>query len=421
METEIKTSLLTGKNVCVTFILWSLIGCGIGLLVGVVGIAFHMALEHAEAFRGAQPWILWLLPFGGLAIVFFYRFEKVINDRGTNFILVAVRANEGVSLRMAPLIFFGTVVTHLFGGSAGREGAALQLGGSIASHIGAKLRLNEKDMRIITMTGMAAGFSALFGTPIAAVIFSMEVITVGVMHYSAMVPCMIGAMVATQLSRMFGIVPTAFQIIGVPTQFSLLTGAGVAGLALLCALVSISFCVILNIVSHGYGKFFKNSYMRVFVGGCIVILLTYIVGCRDYNGAGMNIIKNAVQGEVKIEAFFLKMVFTAVTLGAGYKGGEIVPSLFVGATFGCLVGPLLGLSPSFASGLGMVAVFCGVTNCPLTSIFLSIELFGVAGLGYYALCAAVSYMLSGYYGLYSEQKIMYSKTQPEFIDRNIHH
>ena len=172
--------------------------------------------------------------------------------------------------------------------------------------------------------------------------------------------------------------------------------------------------------AHQYHKHFKNPLLRVFVGGCIVIAITYLVGCRDYNGAGMDMIRNAIAGDAKAEAFLLKIIFTALTLGAGFKGGEIVPSFFIGATFGCVAGPLLGLPASFAASLGMTAVFCGVTNCPLASILLSIELFGFQGTGYYALCCAISYMLSGYYGLYSEQKIMYSKVQPEFINKNVH-
>lgn len=177
------------------FVMWSCGGICIGFVIGLVGIAFHLALEWATEFRTAHPMLLWLLPFGGLAIVLAYRLAGQEKDRGTNFILVAVRANEAVTLRTAPLIFFSTVVTHLLGGSAGREGAALQLGGSIASSFGRIFQLNEREGRIMTMCGMAAGFAALFGTPLTSVIFAMEVITVGVMHYSAIVPCIISALV----------------------------------------------------------------------------------------------------------------------------------------------------------------------------------------------------------------------------------
>ena len=404
----------------VSFLMWSFAGMAIGTIVGMVGIAFHLALEWATEFRMEHPWLLWLLPFGGLAIVLAYRLEHMENDKGTNFILIAVRSNEAVSLKTAPLIFFSTVVTHLLGGSAGREGAALQLGGSIASSFGRAIELNEKEERMMTMCGMAAGFSALFGTPLASVVFAMEVITVGVMHYSAIVPCVVASLVAAGLSQGMGIAPTAFAVAGIPEKIMLDTAWCVGLLGILCALISMLFCIVMEKVSHQYRRHLKDPLVRVFVGGCIVIACTYLVGCRDYNGAGMDSIIRAVQGDAKAEAFLLKILFTALTLGAGFKGGEIVPSFFIGATFGCVVGPLLGLPASFAASLGMAAVFCGVTNCPLASIILCIELFGFTGAGYYALCCAVSYMLSGYYGLYSEQKIMYSKVQPEFINKNAH-
>lgn len=403
------------------FLLWCLIGCAIGVVVGLIGVVFHIALEWAGETQGAHPWLLWLLPIGGLLIMFFYRVELTERDKGTNFVLNAVRTNDPISLKIAPLIFVSTVITHLLGGSAGREGAALQLGGSIASHFSVRAKLDEKSRRILTMAGMSAGFSALFGTPLASVIFSMEVITVGIMHYSALVPCTLAALMASQLAKYFGIAPTSFLINSVPNALTLKIGGSVVILGVLCALVSMLFCIIMERVSAEYQKRLTNPYWRIFVGGCIIIALTYLVGTRDYNGAGMYVIARAIRGEARMEAFFLKIVFTALTLGVGYKGGEIVPAFFVGATFGCVVGPLIGLPASFAAGLGMVAVFCGVTNCPLTSIFLAIEMFGIHGLGYYALCCAVSYMLSGYYGLYSAQKIMYSKTKPEFIDRPVHH
>lgn len=408
------------ENNLIHFVMWGCGGLCIGFVIGLVGIAFHLSLEWATEVRMANPWLIWLLPVGGLAIVLAYRLAGMEKDRGTNFILVAVRSNEPVTLKTAPLIFFSTVVTHLLGGSAGREGAALQLGGSIASSFGRNFQLNEKEERIMTMCGMAAGFAALFGTPLTSVIFAMEVITVGVMHYSAIVPCIISALVASGLSKAVGIRPTSFEIVGIPETIGLETCWLVAVLGILCAVLSVLFCIVMEHTGHAYRKYFKNPMVRVFVGGCIVIGATYLVGCRDYNGAGMDIIVKALNGDAKTEAFLLKILFTALTLGAGYKGGEIVPSFFIGATFGCIVGPLMGLPATFAASLGMAAVFCGVTNCPLASIMLCIELFGFHGTAYYALCCAISYMLSGYYGLYSEQKIMYSKVEPEFINKNVH-
>lgn len=401
------------------FLIWSFIGAVIGAVVGVVGITFHILLEEVTAFRMSHPWILFLLPLGGLVIAGLYHLLRMQNDRGTNLILIAVRVNEKVSLRLTPLIFISTIITHLLGGSAGREGAALQIGGSIGSFIGRKIKLDEKDERIITMCGMSAGFAALFGTPVAAVVFSMEVITVGIMHYSAIVPSIIAAITATGISMTCGVTPTAFTLESVPA----LSPSGVGSVILLgmfCAGVSVLFCLAMETAGKYYKQIFKNGYIRIFVGGCIVVAITLLLGTRDYNGAGMDVIARAVAGEAEYPAFLWKILLTALTLGAGYKGGEIVPSFFVGATFGCVIGPWIGLPASFAAGTGMAALFCGVTNCPIASVILCVELFGAEGIAYYTLACAVSYMLSGYYGLYSEQKIMYSKMQPEFINKSVH-
>lgn len=400
------------------FVMWSCGGICIGFVIGLVGIAFHLALEWATEFRTAHPMLLWLLPFGGLAIVLAYRLAGQEKDRGTNFILVAVRANEAVTLRTAPLIFFSTVVTHLLGGSAGREGAALQLGGSIASSFGRMFQLNEREGRIMTMCGMAAGFAALFGTPLTSVIFAMEVITVGVMHYSAIVPCIISALVAAGLSQAVGIAPTTFSIAHIPAAVGLENCFRVTVLGVLCAILSVLFCIVMEHIGGAYRRIFKNPFVRVFCGGCIVIAATYLVGCRDYNGAGMNIITQALQGDAKAEAFLLKILFTALTLGAGFKGGEIVPSFFTGATFGCLFAILTGANAPLCAAIGMVSVFCGVTNCPITALLISFELFGFDHAYYYLIAIAVSYMLSGYYSLYHAQTIVYSKFENSYVNRH---
>lgn len=419
MWEKTKTHIMSCESVFTIFLKWVIIGCVVGGIVGIIGITFHCLLEVATAFRMEHPKILLCLPFGGLAIIGLYHLLGIKKDRGTNFILVAVRQNEAVSLKMAPLIFISTIITHLFGGSAGREGAALQLGGSIASFLGRIINLNEKDERIITMCGMAAGFSSLFGTPLTAVIFSMEVITVGVMHYSAIVPATIAALVSSAMAQKLGFLPVAYTLLGVPDGLNLKLALSAGILGICCALASMLFCIVMDKTSGFYRIYIENPYIRVFVGGVLMLVFTLLLGTSDYNGAGMDIIQKAVGGEARPEAFFLKILLTAITLGAGYKGGEIVPTFFIGATLGCVLGPLLGISPSFAAGMGLTAVFCGVTNCPIASVFLCIELFGAKGIVYCALCCGISYMLSGYYGLYSEQKIMYSKVKPEFIDRNV--
>lgn len=252
----------------------------------------------------------------------------------------------------------------------------------------------------------------------AAAIMSMEVVSVGVMYYAAIVPCLLSALIAQGIAMQMGISPTSFQVLDVP-ELSPLVLVQLVALGILCALVAVLFCGVMHLVPKLYDRISKGPYRRVLLGGVLIVLLSLLLG-RDYNGAGVNMIQIALDGHSRPEAFFLKMLFTALTLAAGFKGGEIVPAFFCGATFGCFYGALLGLPASFAAAAGLVSVFCGVTNCPLTSILLSYELFGGDGLPLYALCCAVSYMLSGYSSLYHAQKIVYSKLRPEYINRETH-
>ena len=408
---------------------WLIFSGLIGLIVGCVSAAFYHAFFWATSARTTHLWLIGLLPLGGICIVALYRLCGLEKDQGTNFVLVAVRENVPLRLRTAPLVFFSTILTHLVGGSSGREGAILQIGGSISSKVGQWMKLDDKDSRIITMCGMAAAFSALFGTPITAAMFAMEVVSVGVLYYAAIVPCAVSSIMGLWVAKLFHVPATAFPLTGIP-DLSPVALLQVIVLGVLFALLSILFCRIMHTVPHLYQRFFPNSFLRAAVGGFLVIALTLPVWLWnpftfDYNGAGESIIHAAVEGHARPEAFLLKMLFTALTLGAGFKGGEIVPVFFTGATFGCTVAPLLGLSPSFGAGLGMVCVFCGVTNCPITSLLMALELFGEGSsamftgqsMGLFAVCIAISYTLSGYYGLYKEQKIVYSKFRPEFINK----
>lgn len=408
------------KRYLFTFIKWTFLAVVIGVVCGCIGTVFHICVEKATEIRTENSWIIFLLPFAGLFIVFLYTKTNQENDKGTNLVIESVRSAEKIPAIMAPLIFIATFLTHLFGGSAGREGAALQIGGSVAATIGRGCKMKEDDIRVITMCGMSAMFAALFGTPLTAAVFAMEVISVGVIYYTALVPCSFAAVVGTLVAKKFGIAPVAYKIANYP-NVNTKTIISVAILALLCALVSIVFCITMAYTGKMYKKYIKNQYLRAFVGGVIVVLLTVMVGTHDYNGAGMNIVEKAINGKAANTAFIMKIIFTAVTLGAGFRGGEIVPTFFIGATFGCVVGPIIGLNPGFAAAVGIVAMFCSVVNCPLASMILSIELFSSSDVILFAIACAVSYMMSGYYGLYSSQKIMYSKLAPNFINRNAKH
>ena len=395
---------------------WMLLATAAGVSCGLVGTAFHLAVEIATELRGEFPWLLCGLPLAGLAIVGLYKLLGT-EGQGTNDIFNEVHSGGTISLLLVPAIFLGTVLTHLCGGSAGREGAALQMGGALGYRAGRLFGFDERDLRVATTTGMAAFFTALFGTPLAAAVFSIAVVSVDAFYHSAFFPALIGALEAYGISRLLGVEPTHFTVEAPALAAGPLVQAGI--LAALCGLLSVLFCGTIRLTEHQLQKRIPSPWLRAFAGGCAVVILTWLCGSADYNGAGMQVIAAAVEeGTAHPAAFLLKILFTAVTLGAGFKGGEVVPSFFVGAAFGCAAGPLLGLPAGFAAALGLVSVFCGATNCPLASIALSVELFGSEGLLYFALACCVSYVLSGYGGLYSSQTILHSKLKGRYI--NVH-
>lgn len=405
------------RQYIISFFKWTLIALVTGGIGGALGAGFRYAVNYVTEIREEYSWLCFLLPVGGVMIAFLYRVTKLSGHADTNLIINSVRTEGKVPLYLAPVIFLSTVITHLFGGSAGREGAALQLGGCIGSAIGRSVKLGEKDMHLAVMCGMSGLFSALFGTPLTATIFAMEVISVGIIYYSAFLPCIVSALTAYGITLLFGLPPTAYPLTDIP-ELSVVTILLVAVIGLAAALVSMAFCITLEQIHKFAAKTFKNEYLRVIVGGAVIALLTLILGTR-YNGIGGSVITAAVvDGEALPYDFVLKMLFTAITIGFGYKGGEIIPTFFIGSTMGALIGSLIGLPPGFAAAIGLVALFCGVVNCPIASLVLSVELFGSGGLLYFAVAVCLSYMLSGYYGLYSGQKIMYSKRRARYINRN---
>ena len=398
-----------------TFYRWVLLSVVTGLVCGVVGSAFHLTVDKATEIRLDNPWLIFLLPVGGVLIAFIYRVSHMEGE-GTNGIIDSIHDGGRVHIRLVPVIFISTAITHLVGGSAGREGAALQIGGGIGYRVGRMLKLDDKDMRLVTLCGMSAVFAALFGTPLTATIFALEVISVGVLYYSGLIPCLVASVTAYGVSRLFGIAPMRYTVLLEPLEVGLLVRVCI--LAVTCAVVSMVFCIAMHKTEQFASTKIKNGYLRAAVGGVIVIALTLIAGSDSYNGIGTDVIASALgEGKAPTWGFLWKIVFTAVTIGFGFKGGEIVPTMFIGAVLGCTVGPLLGIPAQFAAAIALVAVFCGAVNCPIASIILSVELFGSGELLYFALACGISYMLSGYFGLYSSQKIMYSKTRAEFINR----
>ena len=394
-----------------TFCSWSIFGILTGIVVGGIASVFDLALVWGNSFRASHPNILFGLPLAGLAISWLYYHLGQEGDQGTNLVIDSIRKKEGVPWYVAIRIFIATFLTQLFGGSAGREGAALQMGGSIASTIAQVFRKWKLDRNTVIMTGMAGTFSALFGTPLAATIFALEMVNVGEIYYFALVPCCFAAVVGKMVAHTMGVESERFFLPHVPdmTPYHMLISIL---LAVCCTVISVAFCVIMKKAHAFFHKPSWNHYASVFTAGCILVVLNLAVGSTDYMGAGMDIIVNAVKGHANPEAFILKIIFTAITLGSCYKGGEIVPSFFIGSTFGCLFGQVVGFTPEVCAALGMVSVFCGVTNCPIASLLIAAELFGFEGIYYFLVCISVSYMLSGYHSLYSSQTILHDKFKP---------
>lgn len=392
---------------------WLVLSVLVGLVVGAIGAGFAHTLTWVNHLREAHPWLLYGLPIGGVIIVALYRGARHTSDRGTDTMLQAVRGEEVPAARTAPLIFVSTAITHLCGGSAGREGAALQLGGSLAGLLGRQCRMNEEDQRILVMCGMAAGFSALFGTPLAAAVFVLEVAYIGRMEYTALFPCVLASMTAHFVAEFFQVPPEVFPLVSLP----LITPLGMGQAILLGAAAagaSVIFCLLLHQTERLYRKV-KNPYLRIALGGVLVIIAAKCLNAMSYLGSGMGIVETIFHQKetMPIWSFLLKMLFTALTLGAGFKGGEIVPSFTVGAALGAAVAPWLGLPVELCAACCMTGVFCGVTNCPITALLIAFELFGFEGMPWFLPAVAVSYLLSARHSLYHAQRFCRSKVALE--------
>ncbi len=394
------------------FIKWTFFSLIMGAVGGGVGAVFSHMISYVTDVRMNTDWLLYLLPLGGVVIAGIYHILKT-EHKGTNEVFEAVRSQEKVPFSLAPAITLGSAITHLLGGSAGKEGAALQLGGSIASVISRAFRCDDKDRHILTVSGMAAVFAAVFGTPMGAAVFAVEVVSVGYVSLSALYPSFASALVSYMVAVRLGIHPERFCVDIIP-ELSAESFIKVGAFAVVAAVVSIVFCVAMKFFHKGFEKYIRNAYIRAFVGGALVVIMTLIVGTRDYNGSGMHIIEGIFHGEkVSKAAFLMKIIFTAITIGSGFRGGEIVPTLFIGATLGFTMADLVGLPIAFCAALGMVALFGSVTNCPIATVFLAVELFGADGILYYAFAVFVSFVLSGYFSLYKGQRIVFSKIKEE--------
>ncbi len=398
------------KKYAPDFLCVTVISLFLGAVCGFIGALFVKSISFVTSLRENNNWILYLLPILGATVVLLYKYLKV-SGIGTNHIIKSVRTDEKVSPILSIAVFCGTVLSHLGGASVGREGAALQLGGSIGEFFAERFKITEDYRRILVMSGMAGCFSALFGTPIAAFVFVLEVVRIGKRCLVAIIPAFISSITAFLIANNLGIEPERFPVNTVPTitfdiawKFVMISVVG--------ALVSRIFVYALHFSEKVFSRLLKNEYLRVVIGGLFVIALAKILGTTDYNGGGINIVHNIfTHDEVNYEAFILKIIFTAISVGSGYKGGEIVPTIFVGGTLGGTLAKLIGIDMSFGGAIGITSLFCGVTNCPFATIILACEMFGIEGVGYYAIASIISFVLSGKVSLYKGGKVPFIKNK----------
>ena len=413
------------------FLKWLAIVSPAAAMIGAACALFLWSLEQVTQMRYMHPDLLFFLPLAGMVVAGLYlRFGKTV-EGGNNLIMEQIHVpGGGVPSRMAPLILVGTVVTHLFGGSAGREGTAVQMGGSIACTFGRLLRLNDHDVRVLLMAGIAGGFGAVFGTPLAGAVFAMEVLSVGRMSYEALIPCLIAGIVGDQACAALGIRHTVYQITSVfaaahtPQLDPLLLGK-VALAALAFGLASVLFAELQHSIQHLFKAAIRWPLLRPAVGGVIIIGLVYLLGTRDYLGLGVHSIDphavtilSCFKPDGATDwSWWWKILFTAITLGCGFKGGEVTPLFFIGAALGNVSARLLdatGQTDLFA-GLGFIAVFAGATNTPLACTIMGIELFGSHAIVYMAVACYLSYLFSGHTGIYLSQRIAVPKTESPFV------
>ena len=396
------------KKYILTFIYCILLSLLVGLACGFAGALFAKSLSAVTHIREQCNLLILFLPVAGVVSVAAYKLCRV-SGVGTNSVFESVRTEKTISVLLAPAVFLSTCLTHLCGGSAGREGAALQMGGSLSSVFGRLFRIDEENRHILSVCGMAALFSAVFGTPIGAFVFAIEVVRMGRSFLKAVLPVLISSFVSFGVSQLLKVHPERFNLDKIPQfGFSLLWKTIL--IAALGAGVSILFCEALRISKKTFERIFKNEFLRIIAGGIIIVALTYLVRCHDYNGGGIEKITGIFCGDtVRYEAFILKIVFTSITIGAGFKGGEIIPTFFIGATFGAAAASVLGMPAAFGAAIGMAALFSGVTNCPFATVILCAEIFSGKGIIYVVLAAFISFFLSGNISLYTNEKLSFIK------------
>ncbi len=400
------------------FVKWVLLGGLVGVLAGTASAVFLITLAWATNTRLENPALVFLLPIAGLVVGWVYFRFAGSAAQGNNLVIEEVNANKAqIPFRMAPLVLFGTITTHLFGGSAGREGTAIQMGASLADSLRRVLRLSPDDRRLIIMAGISGGFGSVFGTPVAGFVFGMEVQSVGRIRYDGIIPCLAAAYIGDIVTRLWGAAHTHYPHLA-NLEIDPLLLIKVAEAAVIFGLTSILFVELTHGIKKLQSTFVAYPPMRSFIGGVVIIGLALLLGTNDYLGLSLPLIQQSVNGEgVATFAFLLKLIFTTITLGSGFLGGEVTPLFAIGATLGFTLGGILGVDPAFMAALGFVAVFAGASNTPLACALMGIELFGGGSALYLILACVIAYLASGHRGIYMTQLV----GAPKFFGADIQH
>lgn len=391
--------------IVVDLLRWIVLGALSGALAGLAAATFLLSLRWATEAFDTHAALLWFLPLAGLAIGLVYHYAGGRAGQGNNLIIDEIHdPTDWVPRRMAPMILIGTIITHLFGGSAGREGTAIQMSGSLTDLASRVLRLGPDDRRVMLVTAIAGGFGAVFGVPLAGAVFALEVQSIGRLRYEALVPCLTASVVGDLVVRGLGIHHMITPHLGVvELSPGLIAKVALAGAC--CGLVSAAFVATDHLVTRTFARLVAWPPARPLFGGVLVVALTVAVGTRAYNGLSTGLAElSLVGGHVATWAFALKLVFTAVTLGSGFVGGEVTPLFVIGATLGSALAAPLGVPPELMAALGFVAVFAGAANTPLACTIMGVELFGSGAVPYFAVACVLSYVFSGHSGIYRTQR-----------------
>ena len=407
-------------NIALQLLRWTLLIIPLAVVIGLMVALFLWLLERATETRWEYPWIIYGLPLAGIVIYYAYRAAGKNAEAGNNLILEEIhQPGGGVPARMTPLILIATVVTHLFGGSAGREGTAVQMGGSLSALFARWIKIHHEQKRILLMCGMSAGFGAVFGTPVAGTIFALEVLTIGRIKYDALIPCLIAAVIADFTCTATGIQHThyavSFKGAGEPM---LLLKVIIAGI--LFGFAGWIFVQLSHLVKEQSNRLIPVKWLIPAIGGVLVIGISFALGSFDYlglgvqtaDGSGVSIVNAFKEGGAEPLSWFWKILLTAITLGMGFKGGEVTPLFFIGATLGNTLAWIGGAPVDLMAALGFIAVFAGATNTPLACTIMGVELFGSDNILYYAVACFTAYYFSGHSGIYKSQRTAVAKSNP---------